>query len=202
VFNAEESVPDQPRGSTHNARTMEHYRRLGLAAQVRRLGLSWDHATDIAFFTRYNGFELARLPWPSPGEALRRVASADRADQIPEPMHRANQMYVERLLLDHAHTRKNVTLRFGWRVVGLDEHTDHTVLVSKHDSESQTWRASYVVGCDGGRSFVRRSLGIHYQGPSSLSRMSSAAARRRRTYAFPACTAILSGIVKRGATGR
>lgn len=168
VFNTDESVPDQPRGSTHNARTMEHYRRLGLAAQVRRLGLPWDHATDIAFFTRYNGFDLARLPWASPGEALRQVASADRADQTPEPMHRANQMYVERLLLDHARTRPNITLRFGWRVVGLDEHTDHVIVTSEGARTSRTWRAGYVVGCDGGRSFVRRRLRIRYSGARSL----------------------------------
>jgi 2-polyprenyl-6-methoxyphenol hydroxylase-like FAD-dependent oxidoreductase len=168
VFNTEESVPNQPRGSTHNARTMEHYRRLGLAAQVRRLGLPWDHAADIAFFTRYNGVELARLHWVSPGEALRQVATADQADQTPEPMHRANQMYVERLLLDHARTRPNITLRFGWRVVGLTEHPDHVALTCERGSDAQTWHADYAVGCDGGRSFVRHRLGIRYRGSRSL----------------------------------
>lgn len=168
VLNTEESVPDHPRGSTHNARTMEHYRRLGLATQVRRLGLPWDHAADIAFFTRYNGFELARLPWASPGAALRQVATADRTDQIPEPMHRANQMYVERLLVDHASTRPNITLRFGWRVVGLDQHTHHVIVTGERDGSPHRWRASYAVGCDGGRSFVRRRLGIRYSGAHSL----------------------------------
>ncbi|MGH3873077.1 MAG: FAD-dependent monooxygenase [Pseudonocardiaceae bacterium] len=168
VFNTEESVPGQPRGSTHNARTMEHYRRLGLAQQVRRLGLPWDHATDIAFFTRYNGLELARLPWVSPGEALQQVATADQADQTPEPIHRANQMYVEQLLLDHARTRPNITLRFGWRVVGLTEQPDHVILTCERGSDAQTWRADYAAGCDGGRSFVRRRLGTHYSGPCSL----------------------------------
>lgn len=168
VLNTEESVPDHPRGSTHNARTMEHYRRLGLAMQVRRLGLPWDHATDIAFFTRYNGFDLARLPWASPGEALRQVATADRTDQTLEPMHRANQMYVERLLFEHASTRPNITLRFGWRVVGLNQHARHVIVTSERGGRSHTWRASYAVGCDGGRSFVRRCLGIRYSGASSL----------------------------------
>src|SRR6185503_9455119 len=85
VFDAETSVQPLPRGSTHNARTMEHYRTLGLAEHVRTLGLPWDHPADISFFTRYTGFPLARLPHPSPGAALRGVAVADRCDQVPEP---------------------------------------------------------------------------------------------------------------------
>ncbi|MCC3769294.1 FAD-dependent monooxygenase [Streptomyces sp. UNOC14_S4] len=176
VFDAEESVPEQPRGSTHNARTMEHYRTLGLASRVRELGLPRDHATGISFFTRYSGHGLAHLPWPSPGETLRRVAGADRTDQTPEPMHRANQMYVERLLLDHARTRPNITLCYGWRVTGLDERAGHVDVTATgagtgagaRAGAPRTWRAAYAVGCDGGHSFVRRSLGIRYSGESSV----------------------------------
>jgi len=32
----------------------------------------------------------------------------------------------------------------------------------------QTWRAEYLAGCDGGRSFVRRSLALRYNGFASL----------------------------------
>lgn len=37
VFNTEPSVRIHPKGSTHNSRTMEHYRRLGFAPRVRAL---------------------------------------------------------------------------------------------------------------------------------------------------------------------
>lgn len=168
VFNADPDVPQVPRGSTHNARTMEHYRRLGLAGQVRRLGLPWNHATDIAFYTRYSGHELARLRWPSPGTCLRDVARAERADQVPEPMHRANQMFVERLLIEHARTRPNITLRFGWRVAALAEHPDRVAVTAERQDGTETWQARYVVGCDGGKSFVRGSMGVRYSGPSEL----------------------------------
>ena len=36
VFNSEQDVRFHPKGSTHNARTMEHYRRLGFADEVRQ----------------------------------------------------------------------------------------------------------------------------------------------------------------------
>jgi 2-polyprenyl-6-methoxyphenol hydroxylase-like FAD-dependent oxidoreductase len=168
VFDTSVTTSAQPRGSTHNARTMEHYRRLGLAGQVRRLGAPWDHETDIVFFTRYNGYELARLRHPGPSDVLRAVAAADRIDQTPEPMHRANQAFVERMLFEHARTRPGITLCFGRRVVALDERAGHVVLTSEGDDGRSTCLAGYVAGCDGGRSFVRRTVRIGYSGHSTL----------------------------------
>ena len=121
VFNNEQTSRWHPKGSTHNSRTMEHYRRLGIAAEVRRLGLPQDHPTDVAYFTRYNAWELARVVMPSEEEKARAVIAAPRTHQNFEPIHRANQMYVERFLLNHARTRPNITLRFGWRVGEFSE---------------------------------------------------------------------------------
>lgn len=168
VFNTESSVPDQLRGNTHNARTMEHYRTLGLASAVRRLGLPWGHDTGISFHTRYHGHELCRLPWPSPGAALRAVAAADRTDQVPEPMHRANQVYVERLLLDQVRTRPRITTRYGWRVTELRQDGERVMLRAEGPGGAARWLARYAVGCDGAHGVVRQSLGIRYLGESGL----------------------------------
>src|SRR5262245_65903585 len=65
LFNTDPTTRWHPRGSTHGSRTMEHYRRLGLAAAIRKLGLPIDHPTDVAYFTRFNGLEIARLRMPS-----------------------------------------------------------------------------------------------------------------------------------------
>lgn len=168
VLNSQEGVPDQPRGSTHNARTMEHYRSLGLAGPIRALGLPAAHSAGISFFTRYNAHELALLPWPGTGEVLRGRAAADRADPSPEPMHRANQMYVEQLLLDHARTRPRITLCFGWTVTDLRETSRHVDLVAERGGARRTFRAAFVAGCDGGHSLVRRHLGLRYEGEGTL----------------------------------
>ncbi|WP_421106863.1 FAD-dependent monooxygenase [Streptomyces sp. NEAU-S77] len=170
LFNAEPTMEDKPRGNTHNARTMEHYRRLGISGQIRRLGPPADHTLDIAYFTRYSGFELSRLTLPSPGERMRALAGTPRTDQTPEPVHRANQMYVEKFLFEHAMTRPNITFRFGWRVTGLKQNATGVTLEAESvtGGARETWQAPYAVGCDGGRSFVRRTLGVHYEGPGSL----------------------------------
>ncbi|MFZ3494834.1 FAD-dependent monooxygenase [Streptomyces sp. 5.8] len=169
VFDAAHHPYGEPRGNTHNARTMEHYRRLGIAAPIRRLGLPVEHPADIAYFTRYDGHELARLPLASRSRRMSQTAGAPATDQTPEPVHRANQMYVERFLYEHVRTRPRITLRLGRTVHGLRQDKTQVVL-STEDAEGRTehTRARYAVGCDGGRSFVRRSLGVHYEGPGSL----------------------------------
>ena len=170
VFNSEATTRWHPKGSTHNARSMEHHRRLGIAGKIRALGLPTDHPTDVAYFTRFNAYELARLTMPSSAEKMRAVATSSRFDQIPEPIHRGNQMYVERFLFEHAQTRPNITLRFGHEVTSFDQDKDGVTLaaVRLSDGRSESWRARYLVGCDGGRSFVRRTLGIRYAGEDTL----------------------------------
>lgn len=168
LFNTEETTRWHPKGSSQGARTMEHYRRLGLANQIRALGLPADHPTDVIYFTRFGGWELARLRMPSAAETARSIADAPKTDQVPEPLHRANQMYVEKFLLEHARTRPNIVLRFGWRVETFDE-TDEGVTVEaicERDGARETWRSDYLAGCDGGQGTVRRLLGIRYSGQS------------------------------------
>ena len=170
VFNTEETTRWHPKGSTEGSRTMEHFRRLGISRNVRNLGLPHDHPTDVAYFTRFAGVELARLRMPSAADAMQVVAKSPKIDQVPEPIHRANQMHVERFLFDHAKTRRNVVTRFGWRVETFEQGTDGVQLIARHglNGPAETWRAQYLVGCDGGRSMVRHTLGIKFQGEAGI----------------------------------
>ena len=170
VFNSDIDTRWHPKGSTQNARTMEHYRRLGFAHELRKLGLPADHSGDVAYFTRFNAYELARLKMPSAAQKARAVADAGALDQFPEPVLRANQMYVEAFLLDEARRRDGITLLFGWEVTAFTQDADGVTLSaqSADGGGNERWRASYLIGCDGGRSFVRRTLGIRYAGEDTL----------------------------------
>ncbi|GAA3059660.1 FAD-dependent monooxygenase [Actinokineospora globicatena] len=164
VVNDGDGPTTTPRGSTHGARTMEHYRRLGLAEAVRRLGLPADHPTDVVYHTRYTGFELARLRMPSALDKRAAVRDAPATDQVPEPLHRANQRYVERLLFAAAGARPGITLRFGHRATGLAQDADG---VTTH-TDGGDLRSAYVVGCDGGQGVVRAALGVRYRGSGAV----------------------------------
>ena len=48
VFDAKASTAVNPQANATQARTMEHFRRLGFAEEVRSLGLPEDFPTDIA----------------------------------------------------------------------------------------------------------------------------------------------------------
>jgi 2-polyprenyl-6-methoxyphenol hydroxylase-like FAD-dependent oxidoreductase len=170
LFNTAPTTRWHPKGSTQGARTMEHFRRLGIADAIRDLGLPHDHPTDVAYFTRFGGPELARLRMPSTDDVRRMVASAAATDQVPEPIHRANQMHVERFLFEHASRRPNIVMRFGWNVDAVAQEPNGVRLQAtpEHGGTPEHWHVQYLVGCDGGRSMVRRGLGIKFQGEAGV----------------------------------
>lgn len=61
--------------------------------------------------------------------------------------------------------RPGFDVRFSHTVTGLTQHADHVeVAVALPDGERETIRASWLVGCDGGRSTVRKEAGIEFVG--------------------------------------
>ena len=167
LINTESNSRPHPKGNTHNARTMEHYRRLGIAKALRKVGMPPDQPTDVAYFTTLNGWELARHIWPPETEKQPQVAHATPTDQVPEPLFRANQMYVEAELFRHVHAAPLIDPRYGWRctAVAAPSPGQFTITIEEVASGRQEELAAlYLVGCDGGRSIVRRWLGIGYRG--------------------------------------
>ena len=169
IVNRDTDTQQQPRGSTQNARTMEHYRRLGLARGIRQLGLPPDHPTDVVYFTRLNGWELARIKMPSEQQKMEAVRDAGITDQVPEPLLRCNQMYVEHHILEHLKGVPHIHLRYGWRCIGWTEERDAVMVEIEDQQTGRTERieCAYLIGCDGGQSFVRRQLGIRYSGEAT-----------------------------------
>ena len=166
IFNAEPEARWHPKGNGQNARTMELYRRLGFSDEVRRLGLPADHPFDQAYFTRLSSHEIYRFPMPSRDERIAMRRQMPVTDQLPEPMFHVNQMYVERYLLERVRKLPSVDVRFGWQVDWFtqDETAVHLHARRTDGTDEAIWTAAYAVACDGGRSFIRKTLGIAYEG--------------------------------------
>ncbi len=164
LVNADATARLHPKGATQNARTMEHYRRLGISAALRPLGLPPDHPTDVGYFTRLTGYELARLKMPSERENMDAVAKAGPTGQVPEPLLRANQMFVEDYLFQHIKSLTGIDARFGWQCFDYAEDADGVIaeIEEIETGRRERVRARYVVGCDGGKGIVRRKLGVRY----------------------------------------
>src|SRR5260221_13671741 len=58
IFNSEPEVRPHPKGSSHNSRTMEHHRRLGIAQNIQAFSLPPGRPTDVSYFTRLTGWGL------------------------------------------------------------------------------------------------------------------------------------------------
>lgn len=166
------STAFNPQANATQARTMEHFRRLGFADEVRALGLPPDHPTDIAYFTRYTGHELARLSLPTAAEAVRQVRAMGGSWSAAELPHRVSQKFVEAVLRRHAEAHPGNDVRYGWKLVDFHDagtHVDATVQ-PVDGGAPQAVRARYLVGADGPRSLVRGKLGIAWGGASGVRR--------------------------------
>ena len=60
LLNDKPVTAQHPKANAVGARTMEHFRRLGVASRLRDAGLPQDHPTDLCYLTRLTGYELAR----------------------------------------------------------------------------------------------------------------------------------------------
>jgi len=88
LVNTGDTTARHPQGSTHNCRSMEHYRRLGIGNQVRNTGLPQEDDTAVSYLTRFTAPELSRIHMPSPAEKRRQMAERDPSLLTPEPIHR------------------------------------------------------------------------------------------------------------------
>ncbi|HET6356884.1 rifampin monooxygenase [Streptomyces sp.] len=93
---------------------------------------------------------FAGIPKPSP----------DRLDTAHPYVLGIPQTTTDRLLTEHA-TQVGVDIRRGCELVGLSQD-DHGV--SAELADGTQLRSRYLVGCDGGRSTVRKLLGVGFPG--------------------------------------
>src|SRR5689334_25363889 len=141
-----------PAANATQARTMEHYRRLGFAEKVRAQGLPADYPTDIAYFTRYTKHELARFSLPSARAARELVRTLTGSWSAAELPHRVSQMFVEGALREEAAACSSVSIRPGWRMTAVRDTGMGVEVDAEHEGGRATLRATYAVGADGGSS--------------------------------------------------
>lgn len=166
------------------ARTMERFRRLGVAAQVRAAGLPADYPHDIAFRTTLTGRELTRIPIPPSGERYTAVTGPDTEWATPEPPHRINQTFLEPLLARHVAALPHVTLLSTtcYETFTQDSDSVKVTVTDLGGARRRTLVGRFVIGADGGRSAVRKQIGAKLAGDAVIQHVQSTCIRAPGLY--------------------
>jgi len=176
---------DLPRGAMVSARTMEFCRRWGIADHVPLAGFPQDYALNMVYCTSLTGYLLERDDFPA------------EQDRSPPPTSPERRVWCPQLQFDPMMARAvaelpNVAMRYHHELLSFADGPDHIdALCRLPDGSEVTFRARYMVGCDGAASFIReaadipldgRSLGysvnIFFRSPTLLSRHDKGPAER------------------------
>ncbi len=158
-----------PKMERINSRTMEMYRRLGIADKIRAAGLRSDCPMDVYVVTAMNEPPLLRLAYPSVDEARADIRATNDGSAPLEPYHLCSQYTLEPLLKSLAESLPSVTMRWGCEFVSLQQDDGGvSTTVRARGGDTFVIRSDYMVGCDGGASPVRHALDIRLRGEANL----------------------------------
>jgi 2-polyprenyl-6-methoxyphenol hydroxylase-like FAD-dependent oxidoreductase len=169
------AAPPDPKCNHVAARTMEIFRRLGVAEKVRNAGLPADYPHDISYRTTFTGQELTRIQIPCRRDRFTRKGGPDGNWPTPEPPHRINQIFLEPILFDHAAAdpRIHIINRTSVEDVVVEEGSASVGLRDLETGEVRRLSCRFLLGCDGARSIVRKAIGAELTGDAIVQRVQS-----------------------------
>lgn len=175
VETRERGEPPSVKCNHVSARSMEIFRRLGVAKALRNSGLPAEHANDVSYRTSFTGEELSRIHIPARQDRYTDKTGPDGWWPTPEPPHRINQIYLEPILFAHAESTPGVRILNRTRIDHFEQAADgvnaHGVDLETNDAVEV--QCDYLIGCDGGRSMVRKGIGAQLFGTDVVGRVQS-----------------------------
>jgi 2-polyprenyl-6-methoxyphenol hydroxylase-like FAD-dependent oxidoreductase len=157
-----------PKMERCNARTMEIFRRMGLAERIRAAGLPAHCPMDVFIVTSILEPPLLHLPYPSVAEARKTIAASTDASLPLEPYQLISQYTLEPLLKSFAETLPSVTVRYGTEFLDFVENPGSVTARLRSGGRTAELTALFLAGCDGGSSPIRKQLGIALKGEANI----------------------------------
>lgn len=146
----------RPRAKTTSARTMEHFRRWGIAEQVRnRAGLPVEWSNTAVFCTALTGREITRITGCFGLDLTGSELVAEAGQQVAQPI-------VEEVLREKLTASDLAGLALGVQAVAAGQGDDAWVEVVDRTGASRRVAADWVIGCEGARSVIREALQSDY----------------------------------------
>jgi 2-polyprenyl-6-methoxyphenol hydroxylase-like FAD-dependent oxidoreductase len=169
------AAPPEPKCNHVAARTMEIFRRLGIADKVRNAGLPADYPHDISYRTSFTGRELTRIEIPCRRDRFTRRSGPDCDWPTPEPPHRINQIFLEPILFEHAAAQPRIRIinRTSAEDVVVEDTSARANLRDLDTGAVRRIDCRFLIGCDGARSVVRKAIGAEFSGDAVIQRVQS-----------------------------
>jgi 3-(3-hydroxy-phenyl)propionate hydroxylase len=150
VFDDNSELQEDPRAATTHPATLELLGQLGVIDQVIEQGL-------VSPIFRF---------WDRPtGEMVAEFDHALLKNDTPYPfVVQCEQFKLTHILLDLMAGLDNCDVKFSHRVSGLSVGADRVSVDVETPGGPEQFTGRYLIGCDGGRSLVRKEMDIDFEG--------------------------------------
>ncbi len=149
VLESELQVSHGSRAIVLTRRSMEILQQAGVHQPFLDKGLGWGDGRSF-----YRGRQVYHMVLPH------------NPDDRFMPGLNLQQQYIEQFLVEACQRNPLIELRWGSKVVGLEQNAEYATLAVDTPEGEYELRAGWVVAADGGRSTLRRLLGLRMEGRS------------------------------------
>src|SRR5205809_481500 len=150
LFEAEREIDHSPRAATTHPSTLEMLAELGLLEEFQSVGLVaryfqfWDGTTKTLVAEFDHQVLRGETPYPY---------------VVQTEQHKLSEIGLRRLS-----TMSNAEVRLGTSVTGVEQEAGSVRVTAAGSGGEERHAFDYVIGCDGGRSTVRKCLDIDFEG--------------------------------------
>ena len=150
-------------------RAMEHLRRIGLEKKIRDASYPPDLPVSTSLSTALVGGEVVHMGIFGGQRGAVDGGGAKVKGQngaSPSLPMMCPQFESEAVIRKHIEeTSEHARLNFGWSVTAISQDNGGVMVKAVNsDGREKMFRARYLAACDGGKSFVRKKLGLHTYG--------------------------------------
>ena len=150
LFDGNDGPQADPRAATTHPATLDLLGAAGLAEDMMRAGLV---SPIVQFWDRPTGQKIAEFDHTL-------LAGDTRFPFVVQ----CEQFKTARLVMDRLAALRNVELCWGREVAAVEQSADRVTIAASGPAGIERHAGAYLIGADGGRSTVRKSVGIAFEG--------------------------------------